>query len=378
MPPQTQKISLWTAGLFYALVVLEFIYMATPFGAFFYSVYKPVLHLAQFPAPLSWLGTTFLPHIVQDTKSSLLDARDPIGISLFSVGFLGFVTGAAQVYYAKLFRKTVVATGIYKVIRHPQYASLMIWGLGLTLLWPRTIVLLSFVTMVFVYYLLATIEERECERNFGSAYTEYEARTGMFFPRLSKKRASMTSVPQSGAPRYIGLSLLYVVSLVVALGLSALVRAWSLNSLYALYDNRTAFISVTAMEKDSLKKIVDIALSSPEVRERLNLRSGDSTYCINYIVPDDFYTLEIPMNEVPGASEFHFASRVHSGERSRIIFTEVESTTVPSGSVKSILGESARLRPILEVSVDVATKKVVDIQPPAAHPVLSGVALPVF
>ncbi len=378
MSLQTRKLSLWTASLFYALVALEFIYMATPFAAFFYSAYKPILGLAGFPAPVSWLGTTFLPHVVQATKSSILNARDAIGILLFSLGFLGFVMGAAQVYYAKLFRKNAVTSGLYTIVRHPQYASLIIWGFGLTILWPRTIVLLSYVTMVFVYYLLAIVEERECEGAFGSAYAEYKLRTGMFLPRLLKKRIRRDTLKSSGLPRYFRLSAVYIASLTLAFGFSLVVRTWSLNSLYAQYNGREAFISVTAMEQDSLKRIVGVALSSPAVRARLGAFGADSNYYVNYVVPGDFYTLEIPMNEVPGASELHFASHVHANEPSRIIFTRVESAERPAGDIRSVLGMSVRLQPILEVSIDVAGKNVVNIQPPPAHPVLSGVSLPLF
>ena len=44
-----------------------------------------------------------------------------------------------------------------------------------------------FVTMLFVYYLLAKAEERECEAKFGASYLEYKAKTAMFLPLKSIK-----------------------------------------------------------------------------------------------------------------------------------------------------------------------------------------------
>ena len=64
MPNLTEKGSatrktFWAVAAFYFLIGLEFLYMASPFAAYFYSVYRPTLSfLNMFPA-LSWLNKNF-------------------------------------------------------------------------------------------------------------------------------------------------------------------------------------------------------------------------------------------------------------------------------------------------------------------------------
>jgi len=74
--------------------------------------------------------------------------------------FSGFCVGAAQVYYNKLARRGAVLGGVYNLVRHPQYTCLAASGLGMLLLWPRYIVLVTFVAMLFAYSFLAAPRTR--------------------------------------------------------------------------------------------------------------------------------------------------------------------------------------------------------------------------
>ncbi len=376
---RTQKASLWTAGGFYGLIAFEFIYMATPFAAFFYSAYRPVLNLENSTPLLSWLNCTFLPHIVQDTTSPILNARQGIGITCVLTGFLGFVICAVQIYANKLFRKSAVVTGLYRYVRHPQYAFLTVWGFGLAVLWPRTIVLLSFVTMIFVYYLLARIEENECERKFGPEYMHYMNNTSMFFPLPALYRQSGSSTPPAGCRRALRLTALYIASLATALVASVILKEWSLKSLYAVYDKNTAYISVTKMESDSLRHIIATALRNSEVCRRLDEYGvGNGSKCINYVLPFDTYMLEIPMNENPSADRFHFMPRNSSPGLSKIIFTKAETESGNDVDGKQLIRLPVRRTPLLEVAVDPVAWKVLEIASPASSAKLIDISLPVF
>ena len=143
------KKSFWIAFAFYFLIGFEFFYMVSPFAVYFYSVYRPGLNFINSHPTLAWLSTIFLPHFVSHTKSWLLNSIMTAGSILALVGVVIFGIGASQVYYYKLTRKKVVTGGIYNLIRHPQYAALAVSGFGLLILWPRYIVLLSYITMLF-------------------------------------------------------------------------------------------------------------------------------------------------------------------------------------------------------------------------------------
>lgn len=106
----------------------------------------------------SWSTEFFLPHLVFPD--------DPLirGISLLQVfmviGLLLFAMAAIPLYYGRFTGKGVVARSFYGTIRNPQYLFLAISGFGLMLYWPRFIILIMYITMLFVYYALLTEEDR--------------------------------------------------------------------------------------------------------------------------------------------------------------------------------------------------------------------------
>jgi protein-S-isoprenylcysteine O-methyltransferase Ste14 len=370
MLTQTQKASLWTASGFYALIALEFIYMATPFAAFFYSVYSPILNFMNSYISLSWLNNTFLPHIVKDTSSLLLNASRGVGIAFALIGFLGFFIGVIQIYYSKLFRKTVVINGLYRFVRHPQYAFLIVWGLGLVILWPRTIVLLSFISMLFIYFFLAKIEESECEKKFGPIYFYYKENTAMFFPFCIPTKFSILKLPESKIKRFIAILIFYFVAMVIAIGISGILRNWSLNSLYAKYEKNRAYVSVTRMNMDSLEHIIQIALASPDVQQRLKATGGeDHIKYINYIMPNDMFILEIPMNKVAESAMLHFVPRAQPTRISKIVFMQAETRNGEDINGKALISQ---------IRIDPSCDKVLEIKSPPFPAELADIAMPLF
>jgi len=238
------KKTFWTIWILYFLTAFEFFYMASPFAIYFYSVYRPGLSFINENQVLAWLSSFFLPHIVAETSSVLLNLHNVIGAMLAVAGFLTFCVGASQVYYHKLARKGAVTGGIYNFIRHPQYVSLSICSFGLLLLWPRYIVLLTFVAMLFAYYFLAKVGESECEEKFGQSYVDYKNKTNMFLPFKVSLVEKLPRLPKAGLKRYLAILGLYVSTAAVSIGLANRLESWSLESLHTLYSTDSAYISV--------------------------------------------------------------------------------------------------------------------------------------
>lgn len=138
--------------VFYLLIAFEIIYMISPFGIYYYSIYGKGLNFLSGNQFTAWMSSFFLPHIVE-TSSHVLNIFKDVGWVLAVLGFLAFFIGAGQIYYYKFSKKGAVIGGIYKYIRHPQYVSLSICSFGLLLVWPRYLVLIMFITMLFTYYL---------------------------------------------------------------------------------------------------------------------------------------------------------------------------------------------------------------------------------
>ncbi|MBF0644157.1 isoprenylcysteine carboxylmethyltransferase family protein [Desulfuromonas acetoxidans] len=77
---------------------------------------------------------------------------------------------------------TLVEVGLYRFIRHPMYASLLLlaWGALLKHPVPLTVALAVSTTLFLVA--TAKVEERENLRFFGAQYQDYCRRSKMFIP----------------------------------------------------------------------------------------------------------------------------------------------------------------------------------------------------
>mgnify|MGYP001227041713 FL=1 len=82
----------------------------------------------------------------------------------------------------------LVTTGIYRWIRHPQYTGFLMITLGMLFEWATLPMLVMYPILIWLYVRLAKREEADMRAEFGPAYDEYRARTGMFLPRLFPAR----------------------------------------------------------------------------------------------------------------------------------------------------------------------------------------------
>ena len=168
MSTQRKRRLIPVAVIFYLVIGIEILYMISPFALYYYSSYGPSLNFLQSSPATAWLTHFFLPHY-SETSSWLLNSLNPFGRILFLGGLALFLVGAGQIYYAKFRRKGAVTAGLYRVIRHPQYTAFALMGLGVLFVWPRFMVLVMYVIMLFVYFWLAKKEEKECDENSGKA-----------------------------------------------------------------------------------------------------------------------------------------------------------------------------------------------------------------
>ena len=76
----------------------------------------------------------------------------------------------------------LVTTGLYKFVRHPMYASLLLlgWGMFFKSIHPTSIALIFVITLAL--YLTCKVEEKEMIKRFGKEYEDYMERTRMWIP----------------------------------------------------------------------------------------------------------------------------------------------------------------------------------------------------
>jgi protein-S-isoprenylcysteine O-methyltransferase Ste14 len=212
----------------FVLVALEVMIMISPFAFFFYSVFSPFFNWLNQYAATRWLTTFFLPHMILP-PTFFLQAIRVLGSVLFVAGAATFVVCALQIYLGKLFRWGVASKGLYKYIRHPQYLALGLWGVGMSILWPRFFVLVSLSIMFILYRFLARDEEARMRGRYGKAYEDYMGRTGRFFPRFIERGLAVLA---SGIPRPLRrAAIVQVVIIGLVIGAGFACRAITLASL---------------------------------------------------------------------------------------------------------------------------------------------------
>lgn len=265
--------------LVYFIMAFEFMIMISPFAFVFYSVFNPILlFLGRFPAT-RWLTGFFLPHMIYPPSALLVDLRI-LGSVLSVLGLVVFLICAAQVYLGKILKWGVARKGLYRVIRHPQYLGLAVCGAGLTILWPRFVVLASFALMLVLYFFLARDEERRMTDRFGDSYRSYRGRTGMFVPRLVERPVAalasgnrLVVIPVSAA------------LIVVAAGFG--LRALTVAELPARTEGNLTVVSMLP-EDNGFLNCVATTLSSTEPKVSGNLVLDPNEAYLGYLMPVDY------------------------------------------------------------------------------------------
>jgi protein-S-isoprenylcysteine O-methyltransferase Ste14 len=82
---------------------------------------------------------------------------------------------------------TLATHGVYRVIRHPMYASQVLYGLAQALLLHNWIAgFAGLVALLPLYLVRVPREERMMLDHFGDAYRAYAAQTGRIVPRFQR------------------------------------------------------------------------------------------------------------------------------------------------------------------------------------------------
>lgn len=266
-----------SAIVLYFVICLEILIMISPFAGFFYSAFNPVLlGLAKYPET-RWLSSFFFTHLLVPPNDFLKFIRI-MGSVLFVLGMVVFLICALQVYASKFFRTGPALKGLYSYIRHPQYLSLAVAGVGLAILWPRFLVVILWIFMVFVYYLLARDEERRMQKQHPGTYPEYMKTTGMLLPKRVEDAIHFST---SG-----GKAAVFVMIAGLGIGGAFLLRNYTVHHLPLWAESNIVALPIVPGDQGMLEfRMADI-LQVPEVESRLDPHSLYLVYFLptNYIM----------------------------------------------------------------------------------------------
>jgi protein-S-isoprenylcysteine O-methyltransferase Ste14 len=76
----------------------------------------------------------------------------------------------------------VITTGVFSIVRHPIYLSLILLYLGFILLSLSLLSVLVWILIIVFYYMISRYEEKLLIQRFGSAYEEYKKKVPMLLP----------------------------------------------------------------------------------------------------------------------------------------------------------------------------------------------------
>lgn len=394
-----KKLLKWFISAIYGLVMIEVIVMVSPFAFYWYSLYGPALQGLHRWRTTAWLEAFFLPHSVITTSPALEFLRWQVGTYFFSLGILGFLFCAAQVYAAKLFRQGVVQSWIYSRIRHPQYLCLGVAGFGLLTMWPRIIILVLYVGMLFIYYFLARFEEKQMEVQYAD-YAAYCRRTAMFFPGNPGGRLFCFFfgwIPNRSAA--LTLSSTVVMTLVIGSGL--LLRRYTIDhaATQLLPANRTLAIAVWPMDNDEMRQIVSTALRDGQVHAAIEGEPG--AVFTAHILPVDYSMVEmfadvgIDHEMFSRVSPHHFKHllgltlpflrRNHRNrvmgtplQNYKVIFSRVDGQDGRPVPLAGVTGLEARMTPV--VIADIAGERLIvqNVLIPPRRSLWGDITMPMF
>ena len=389
----------WILSALYGLVMIEVIVMISPFAFYWYSLYAPTLQALHRSRATAWLETFFLPHSTISTSPMLEFLRWQIGTYAFSLGILAFLLCAAQVYGAKLFGKGVVHSWIYSRLRHPQYLALSVAAFGLLTMWPRLIILVLFLGMLFIYYFLARFEERQMEAKF-PAYAEYRRRSAMFLP--GDPGGKLFRLLFGWIPsRRAALALALASSVAAVLGGGLLLRRSTIAhaSTELLPEERTLAIAVWPMPADGIQQVVSAALSDSRVRSALEGEPG--AVFTAHLLPADYGMVNMFADVGTDHRMFSRLSphrflylagfvlpffdhdrvgRIMGSPQAsyRVVFSRIDQPGRPALAVSEVTALSARMTPVVIAEVSGADPAVGSVIIPPPRSFWGAITMPMF
>ncbi|NOQ45398.1 MAG: hypothetical protein GQ559_01785 [Desulfobulbaceae bacterium] len=384
---KNQKLLLIATIAAYCLIGVEIIIMISPFAVYFYSVYGPVLQFFASSSYLSWTTEFFLPHMVF--------THDPVivGISylqvLLIIGLLLFFFAAIPLYYGRFTNKGVVQFSFYAKIRHPQYLFLAISGFGLLLYWPRFIILIMYVTMLFVYYLLARNEEWRMKQEVPGVYENYIKNTSMFLPGEPVGKVYNLLFGWM-RPAWFGLFVAYCLTLLLSVSLAMGIRVYTVGKLQTMPAGAITFLSVFPRPADEVRELYQTVISSEEFQKAV--AEGEQAN-LAYIFPGDFFLTALVTDKArrfsddiierfPEVLEWHkhkfsgglgkffriyhnFLTKPGNMETNydveRFVFVRVENSQGELFSTDELFVIGAKRRPVLIMDVDAFDHEILSV-----------------
>jgi protein-S-isoprenylcysteine O-methyltransferase Ste14 len=105
----------------------------------------------------------------------------PAILSLISGVYL-VLKSHVEVFGESVDKPQLIDSGVYSLVRHPMYLGTLLFCLGFFLTIPSLTSIAVWITFFLFYDKMATYEENDLKRIFGSDYIAYQKRVPKWFP----------------------------------------------------------------------------------------------------------------------------------------------------------------------------------------------------
>jgi protein-S-isoprenylcysteine O-methyltransferase Ste14 len=394
-----KKLLKWLVSALYGLVMIEVVVMISPFAFYWYSLYAPTLQSLHRSRATAWMEAFFLPHSVITTSPFLEFMRWQIGAYAFGLGLLAALVCGVQVYAAKLLRRQAAMSGMYSFVRHPFYLSLAVAGFGLLTIWPRIIILILYLGMLFLYFFLARFEEKQVEARH-PAYAAYRRRTGMFLPGNPGGKlyeALFDWIPN----QKLALAASCAVIVVFVLGGALALRRYTIghSATELLSADRTMAIAIWPTPSGRIQEVVSAALQDPKVRAALDNEPGAAFTA--HLLPQDYGMVnmfadvgtnhrmfsKVSVRRLASVVGFAFPFFAHRQrdrimgtpqENYKVIFSRVDEPGNSQLPVAKVTDLSAKMTPIVIANVRGQSPAVESVMIPPRRSFWGDITMPMF
>jgi len=142
-----------------------------------------ILIFFTFVAPVIILPFTEGPRLPLPSTPAIV-----IGVILLTLNFIIKIAAQRQIGLIPALRRksTLIATGIYRIVRHPLYISNGLLAIGMAVLFRSIYAILFSIPYTLLFIPIILFEEKNLLDVYGDEYKKYRKETGMIFPRLKK------------------------------------------------------------------------------------------------------------------------------------------------------------------------------------------------
>jgi len=394
-----KKVLKWLASALYGLVMIEVVIMISPFAFYWYSLYAPTLQGLHRWRATAWMESFFLPHSVITTSRFLEFMRWKIGAWAFGLGLFAALVCGVQVYATKLFKRKTAEFWMYRYIRHPFYLSLAVAGFGLLTIWPRIIILVLYLGMLFLYYFLARFEEKQVEAAHPE-YAAYRQRTGMFLPGNPGGklfRLLFGWIPSRGLALAASSAAIIVIVIGGALALRQQTIAHAATAV--LPEDRVMAIAIWPTPPDKIQPVVSTALQDERVRTALEKEPGAAFTA--HLLPKDYGMVnmfadvgtdhkmfsKVSVKRLATVVGFaipsvdpHRKNRIMGTPQDnyKVVFSRVDGPGNSELPVSKVTELSAKMTPVVIANVGGANPTVESVMIPPRRSFWGDIAMPMF